>query len=119
MSENSKYLENLAAQVAAGLTIKAAAVVVGCSESHAYTLSGSGEFKRRVSDLRSQATSAAVGKLSDAAGRAVDVLVELLSDDNEPKDRLAAAKSILQLMGPISELAELRARIDALEASTK
>lgn len=117
MATESKYLDNLAAQVAAGVSVKAAASVVNCSVSHAYTLSGKPEFKAKVAELRSEITSQAVGKLSQAASQAVDVLVELMGPDNEPKDRLAAAKAVLATLGPISELSELRERLDALEAA--
>lgn len=115
MTMNSKYLENLATQVAAGVCVKAAASIVGCSESHAYTLAGCDEFKMRVSQLRSSITSQAVGKLSAAASQAVDVLVELMGPDNEPKDRLAAAKAVLATLGPLSDHSELRSRLDEIE----
>ena len=118
MAENSQsnYFDNMTAMVAAGATIKAAAAMCGCSESHGYTLSRTPEFRRRVADLRTEATSAAVGKLSEAASRAVDVLLELMGADQEARDRLTAAKSVLSMLGPLSELGELRARLDALES---
>lgn len=57
----------------------------------------------------------AVGRLSSAASQAVDTLVQLLSPHNKPSVRLNAAKAILLQLGPLSELGELRARIDRLE----
>lgn len=112
----SKFFEPLAVHVAAGHSVKDASALVGCAEQTAYNLSAAPEFKQRVGELRSSITDQAVGKLSAAASRAVDVLSELL-DDDDAKNRLAAAKTILSMLGPLSELSELRERLDALEAS--
>lgn len=111
----SKFFEPLALAVAGGQSVKAGAAVAGCNVQTAYNLSSKPDFKLRVAELRSEITSQAVGQLSAASSQAVGVLVELLGSEHEPKDRLAAAKSILSLLGPVSELAELRSRIDALE----
>lgn len=111
----SRFFEPLAIHVAAGHHVKESSKLVGCAEQTAYNLSGSSEFRQRVGELRSELTRQAVGKLSAAASQAVDVLVELMGPDNEPKDRLAAAKAVLATLGPISELSELRERLDALE----
>lgn len=115
MARNGKFLELLAARVACGETIAAAAEEIGCSRSHAYTLSSSIEFRRRVGEVRSEALAAAVGRLSDGAAKAVDALIELLDRSSDPAHRIAAAKAILAAVGPVSELAELRARLDTLE----
>jgi len=114
MNSKSKYKELLAVQVANGSSLKDGAKTIGCSASHAYHLSLDPEFRDTVSRLRSEATNAAVGRLSMAASLAVDTLVSLLGAE-EPKDRLAAAKSILSALAPLSEFGELRARIADLE----
>ena len=111
----SKFLEPLAVLVAGGSSIKAAAGVVNCSEQTAYNLSSTPEFKSRVSEIRTQLTTEAVGKLTSAATEAVDTLRSLLNATNEPSVRLNAAKAILASLGPISEANELRARIDSIE----
>jgi hypothetical protein len=90
---------------------------VGCNVQTAYNTSAQPAFKQRVAELRSEITFQAVGRLSSASSQAVGVLVELLGDEHEPKDRLAAAKAVLSMLGPVSELSELRSRIDALESS--
>jgi HEAT repeat protein len=114
--ENGKFLELLAVAVACGATVKAAAESCGCSERHAYRISSDPAFRQRVSDLRSEMTSAAVGELSAAASEAVATLRELLSGENEPSVRMNAAKAILNALGPLSELTELRQRLEQLES---
>lgn len=114
--ENGKFLELLAVAVASGSTIRSAAESCGCSERQGYRVSSSPEFKARVSEIRSEMTNAAVGELSAAASEAVATIRELLSAENEPSVRLNAAKSILNALGPLSELSELRERLAALES---
>jgi hypothetical protein len=115
MSKPSKFLEPLAVAVASGNSIKQAAEIVGCSIQSAYNLSHTEQFRFRVSEIRSEITQQAIGKLTDAASVACDTLRELLDATQKPSDRLNAAKSILASLGPLSELGELRSRLDRLE----
>ena len=117
-SRSGRFFELLATAAASGSTIKSAAEACGCSERQAYRIAGSPEFRQRVSEVRSEMTSAAVGELSAAASEAVSTIRQLLGPANEPAIRLSAAKAVLTQLGPVSELAELRARLDALEAGT-
>ena len=117
MTKKSKYFEPLALAVAAGATIRSAAVVAGCAEPTAYHVSSDPEFRLRVSALRSEATSAAVGRLADSASLAVDTLRSLLGSEFEPSIRLNAAKALLATLGPMSEAFEIRQRLDAVEQS--
>ena len=114
-SDSGRFTELLAMHVASGSTIRAAAELCGCSERQGYRISGTPEFKNRISELRSEMTNAAVGELSAAASEAVSCIRELLASTNEPSVRLNAAKAILNALGPLSELGELRARLEALE----
>jgi hypothetical protein len=107
--------EALAIAIAAGSTIKAAASEVGCSERSAYRHSSSPPFRQRVSELRSEIAAATVGKLTRGAAQAADTLVELLDESNEPNTRLNASKAILANLAGVTELGELRRRLDALE----
>ena len=116
MTNPSKYFESLAMSVASGSTIRAASGSASCSESQAYRICATTEFRLRVAEIRSEITSQSVGKLTDAAVLAVSTIVSLLGEDNEPSVRLNAAKSILANLRPMSELGELRARIDRIEA---
>ena len=115
-AKKGKFPELLAVHVAAGFSIKDSAGAVGCSLTHAYHISADPSFSIRVSAIRSECVSGAVGRLSNAASQAVDTFVQLLGDDNEPGVRLNAAKAILANLGPMSELGELRLRIDRIEA---
>lgn len=113
--KESGRLEELAAAVACGNTIRASAAELGLSERTAYRLSGSHEFRERVAALRNEVASAAVGRLTTAAGGAVDTLVELLSAENDAKTRLDAVKLILTSIGPLAEHCEFRSRLNELE----
>lgn len=113
---DSGSFEELAVAIAAGATVRAAADELGIPERTAYRQSGSPEFKCRVSAIRSEMTFAAVGSLSAGASEAVACIRELLASTNEPSVRLNAAKAILANLGPLSELSELRARLEALES---
>ena len=116
MTNPSKYFESLAMAVASGSTIRAASGSASCSESQAYRICATTEFRLRVAKIRSEITSQAVGIITEGATKASATLVELLSQANEPSVRLNAAKAILLQLGPLSELGELRARIDRIEA---
>lgn len=116
MSSSGQFFESLALSVAQGSTVVAAAKLAGCSESHAYRVSRTPQFRQRVFDLRSEITSEALGKLTKAATMAVDTLVELMGVENDPPVRMNSAKAVLANLGPLAELSELRARLDAIEA---
>jgi hypothetical protein len=116
-SKPSKFLELLASEVASGCTIKDASAKIGIKTQTGYNISSDPSFQSRVAAIRSEAVAGAVGRLSIAANTAVDTLTSLLGEDNESRDRLNAAKAILATLGPLSELGELRARLDKLENS--
>jgi hypothetical protein len=115
-ADSGRFTELLAVAVAAGQTIRAAAESCGCSERQGYRISATAEFKRRVSEIRTAALDAATGEITSAVTVAVATIKELLSSTNEPSVRLNAAKAILNALGPLSELGELRQRIAELEA---
>jgi hypothetical protein len=119
MVENSKFFELLAGSVAIGSTVRKAAEMANCSESQAYRICSTVEFKSRVHEIRSEITEAAVGILTNAATEACSTLLALLHEDFEPAIRLNASKAILANLAAVSELGELRARLDALEQSQK
>jgi hypothetical protein len=116
--KKSKFFEPLAVAVAGGQSIKAASSTVGCALQTAYHVSADGDFRQRVAELRSEMTTLAVGRLSEAASQAVDTLRELLDKSNEPSIRLNASKAILAALPAMTEFGELRSRIDAIENGT-
>ena len=115
MTKKCRFFEPLAAEIAGGSSIRDAAKAVGCSETLAYRTNSMPEFRQRVSEIRSDITTGVVGVLTSSAQNAVETLRQLLSNENEPSVRLQAAKAILAALGPMSELGELRQRLDALE----
>lgn len=114
MAKKSRFSDALALEVAGGSSVRDAARVAGCSESAAYHLSSTPEFRQRVNEIRSEITAGAVGSLTAGARQAVETLRVLLSNE-EASIQLQSAKAILSLVGPLSELGELRARLDSLE----
>lgn len=115
MNEKSRFFEALAMAVAGGCTIRDAATAAKCAESTAYRVAQTPLFRQRVLAIRSELTFQAVGKLSAAASQAVDCIAELMSPSQEASTRLNAAKAILLQLPALSELCELRERIDVLE----
>ena len=115
MASNGRF-EALALALASGSSIKAASQSVGVSVRQGYRIASSHKMRSRIGELRSQITNEAVGLITTAATKAAATLASLLDEANEPSVRLNAAKATLNALQPISELNELRARIDALES---
>jgi transposase-like protein len=114
MESNGKF-EALAMLIATGKNISAAADELGITRRTAYRNASKPAFQRRVSKIRHEMTSAAVGKLTQASSFAVTTLMSLLKTENEPSVRLQAAKAILATLTPLTELGELRERIAKVE----
>ena len=113
--KNSRFLQMLATHAAAGMSIRDAAKAANCSERQAYALAASSEFRSEVARLKSEFIARAVSILSSNATKASEALVRLLDSEDE-KVVLAAAVKMLGMIPPMQELAELRARIDAIES---
>ncbi len=113
--KKSKYLQILASSVASGLSIKDTSEIAGCTESTAYSLSCSDEFRIEVNRLRSEAVERAVSILSHKATKASNAMVKLL-DSQDEKIVLAAATKLLSILPPLQNLAELHARVDRIES---
>jgi hypothetical protein len=115
MAKFGRHFELLSALVASGHTVRDACKSMKLSESRAYHISQTPEFKTRVSELRTAAVEHALGKLSDLACNAVDSIGGLLSSQDE-NVRLRAAQAVLDRFAKLSEQVDLRQRIEALEA---
>ena len=114
-TKKSKFFDLLATEVAGGLSIRDASTKIGCGVSTGYNISCNPAFQSRVASIRSESVQGAVGRLSVIASQAVDTLAALLGPENDARDRLASAKAILGVLVPLSEHAELRQRLDAIE----
>ena len=113
---NSGRFEALALALATGSSVKSASVQLGIGARTAYRIAASDKMKTRVASIRTEIASGTVGTLTLAASEAASTLRELLDSSNPPAVRLNACKAVLASLSAISELGELRARIDALES---
>lgn len=107
--------EILAAELAAGRTIRAAAAAAGVSERTAARRLTDPAFKRQVTELRGRMVNRAAGKLAAGMSAAAGVLRKLLASTDEDVRHKAAVK-VLELSLKVSEVAELEKRIEELEA---
>jgi hypothetical protein len=108
--------ERLALLLAEGKTVKDAATLTETGERTAFTWLADRRFQVFLSELRGRMLDAALGRLADAACKAVDTLVALL-DEESPNVRLRAAQGILDSMGRLREHVEFERRIATLEAA--
>lgn len=102
--------------LAVGHTVADACTRAGVGESTAYRWLREPDFRRRVAELRKQATSEATGVLATATRLASLTLAELLKAE-QPGVRLQAARSVLEFAHKFCEVAELEERLLALESA--
>lgn len=118
-----------------GLTPKQEAAALALAAGHPLRIaareSGAGErtiktwtatipaFSRRVSELRAEMTSRALGRLADGMASAAETLGFLSRKGKSEMVRLSAARAVLELGQKLRESVELEARIEALEAGPK
>ena len=113
--KKSRYLEILAPLIATCSSIRDSCKTIDCSEATGYAVASTDEFRQLVAQIRTQAVQQAVGVLTNAATKASQALVTLL-DSQDEKIVLAASSKLLDRVGPMQELHELRARVDAVES---
>ncbi|MBP3959869.1 hypothetical protein J8F10_31865 [Gemmata sp. G18] len=106
--------EALAAQIAAGKTLKEAAEATGVAERTTRRRMQNPQFRAMVADLRGQMIGRACGELADAMGAAAKTLRELLGSETEGI-KLRAASEILSHGLKVMEIAELKAKFEELE----
>lgn len=116
MSTHEEKFGALALRVALGHRVKDAATELAIPKATSYNWSRSPSFRVKVGELRSELLSQAVGKVSAAATQAVDTLATIMQDqDQKAADRIAAAKALLTSLQGLSQLGELRDRLDRIE----
>jgi hypothetical protein len=106
--------ERVALLLASGRTIKEAAAECRVGERTVHTWLGDPDFRGMVSDLQGRLLIEAVGRLSEASGRAVETLVALLQDASS-QIRLRAAVAVLDQTMKARERIELEERLARLE----
>lgn len=115
MATTATELENLAALVAVGQSIRDAASEIGLTHDQAYKITCTAEFKARVHSLRTEKTESLAGMALGAAEDAIRELRVLATTAEKDSDRISACKAILDKVLPLAENAELRRRLDDLE----
>jgi len=106
----------LAAELAAGKTVRDAATAAGVAERTAHRRLTDAEFKARVTGLRASMVSAAAGRLADGMGEAATVLRALLASEDEHVRHKAAVK-LLDLGLKVRDQSEIEDRLTAVEVS--
>ncbi len=104
----------LAVSLAAGKTVREAAVDAGVGERTVYRRLERTEFRDKVAGLRGQMMDHIAGRMSEAAAHAFQKLTSLLEADSEPV-RLGAAKSIIDQMVRLREATEFDGRLRQME----
>ena len=105
--------ELLAAELAAGKTVRDAAAAAGVSERTAYRRLEDEAFLYRVAALRAAMIDTAAGRLADGMAAAADVLRALLAADDD-RVRLAAASKLIDSGLKVRELVDLEEELAAL-----
>lgn len=107
--------EAVALALAAGCPIVEAARKAGAGERTVKTWRNTNPaFDRRVTELRGEMTSRALGRLADGMAAAAQTLRRLLNAESETV-RLSAARAVLEFGVRLRETVELEDRIAALE----
>jgi transposase-like protein len=98
-------------------TLEAAARSIGVSARTLRRWLREPDFKAAYEHAQREAFTLAIGRLQSIATAAVDALDGLIRDGETPAAvRASAARGILELVMKAVELAELRQRLDELEA---
>ena len=101
--------------LASGVAVAEAASKANMSERTAFRRLQDPDFQRRLSQLRGQMQTQAMGMLARIASDAAATLEDLMGQDRPPTVRLGAARAILDLGGRLREQGEVEARLTAIE----
>jgi hypothetical protein len=109
----------LALAMAQGKSVKAFCETAEVPERTAFSWAARTDFKELVASLRERMVNDALGKITALATRAVETLEKLMADEQPPRVRLGAAKTILGGLIELQNHAELTARVIELERKAK
>lgn len=107
----------LVVELASGATVRDAAKEARVSERTAYRRLENEEFRRQVGDLRRQMVDGATGRLAQAMGGAVAVLVTLAESAVSEAARVSAARAVVEFGIRLREAEEFEHRLSELEAA--
>jgi AcrR family transcriptional regulator len=108
--------EIMIAAMAGGRTVAEVAQSAGVSERTVYRRMADPSFAWCVREARTELLEQAVGRLADAATRAVDTLLAGLTAPSEAV-RVRAAVALLDQLAKLRSLVEVEQRVTALEAA--
>jgi transposase len=113
--------DRVAALLASGSTVTRTAKECRVSTVTIYEWLKKPAFKERVAELRQTAVDRAIARLSELmGGQALDSLNRLLSDEETSASvRLDSVKAVFELFINTSNAAELKERLEKLEANQK
>lgn len=103
--------------LAKGATVRAAAEQAGISEATAFRRLRDAEFVAELNRIRGELWNAALGKLTEASGKAVDRLSALIDDGESDSVRLSASKAVLELGTKLRDSIEFATRLERLEGN--
>lgn len=98
-----------------GATVRSAAEQAGLSEATAFRRLRNPEFVAELNRVRGELWNAALGKLTEASGKAVDRLVMLVDEGDTHAVRLSAAVRVLEIGIKLRGSVEITTRLDRLE----
>jgi hypothetical protein len=123
MSENGTLSPKQHAAIAALMSAKdqrAAARASGTSERQLYRWLAQPEFVAALQAAEAQAIATAIRRLADLSGTAIDVLRAAMTDPEAAHVvKIRAADIAIGRLMPLKELADLEARLAALERAVK
>ncbi|VTT98871.1 ---NA--- : [Gemmataceae bacterium] len=108
--------DDLIALLVGGASAADAASQLGVSTSTIYRRVNAPGFRDKLAAARAAQWEPAADRLRSAAGRAVEVLAELLDPEQPPATRLRAADALLRHALEYRRSAELAAQIAAMQA---
>ena len=109
----------LAAELARGKTLQAAALAVGCGEKTARRRWANPAFRRRVMELRGGIVDATIGQLVETLNEAVATLRQLMTESESDGVKLRAAVQLLETGLRAAAIDRLEQRIVELESVLK
>ena len=97
-------------------TMKEAATLAGVNEATLWRWLQLPDFEKAYRQARRETVKHAIVKLQAASSQAVDVLIEVMTDETAPEfARLAAAKAVLEFSMKAVEVDDLAVRVAELE----
>lgn len=109
--------EPLLLALARGLSVRDAANEAGISEATAFRRLRDAAFVVELNRVRGELWNAALGRLTEASGKAVDRLVKLVDEADSDSVKLSAAVRLLELGTKLRDSVEFATRLERLEGA--